>query len=119
MQTGRSEDLPLGVMTTSTIQSIQHGIVFLMAKWSGGAKCAQRKLITFMEQRGIPLERLHALDVDRHPELYEMPEFVGRIHGWGEAAVIKNCKIVFVAVLGKDQSRIHEYCDELFRAYDA
>jgi hypothetical protein len=104
---------------TTAIQSIQRGIVFLMAEWSGGAKWAHRQLVTFLEQRGIPLEQLHILDVDRHPELYDMPEFVGRIHGWGEATVVRDGRIVFVTVLGKDQSQIQEHCDELFRAYDA
>ena len=106
-------------MTTTAIQSIQHGIVFLMAEWSGGAKWAHRQLVTFLEQRGIPLEQLHVLDVDRHPELYDMPELSGRIHGWGETAVVRDGRIVFVTVLGKDQSQIQEHCDELLRAYDA
>jgi hypothetical protein len=105
-------------MTPTAIQSIQHGIVFLLAEWSGGANWAHRQLVTSLEQRGIPLERLHVLNVDRHPELYDLPEFVGRIHGWGEAAVVRDGKIVFVSVLGKDQSRVREHCDELFRAYE-
>jgi hypothetical protein len=106
-------------MTTTAIQSIQHGIVFLMATWSGGAQWAHGQLVAFLEQRGIPLEQLHVLDVDRHPELYDMPEFVGRIHGWGEAGVVRDGRVAFVTVLGKDQRRIQEHCDELFRAYDA
>jgi hypothetical protein len=72
-------------MTTTAIQSIQNGIVFLMAEWSGVAKLAHRQLVSCMEQRRIPLEQLHVLDVDCHPELYDMPEFVGKVHGWGEA----------------------------------
>jgi len=35
-------------------------------------------LVLSLEQRGIPLEHLHVLDVDRHPELCDLPEFVGR-----------------------------------------
>lgn len=105
-------------MSATAIQSIQHGIVFLLAEWSGGAKWAHDQLVTFLEQRGIPLERLHVLDVDRHPEVYGLPKFAGRIHGWGEAAVVRDGKIVFVSVLGKDQSRTQEHCDELFRVYE-
>lgn len=105
-------------MGTTTIQSIQHGIVFLLAEWSGGAKWAHDRLVTSLWQRGIPLERLHVLDVDRYPELYEQPEFVGRIHGWGEAAIVMDGKVVFVAVLGKDQWRIQEHCEELFKVYE-
>ena len=54
-----------------------------------------------LEQRGIPMEHLHVLDVDRHPELYDLPEFVGRIHGWGEAAVVRDGKVLFVTTIGR------------------
>ncbi|MEO6184644.1 MAG: hypothetical protein ABIP71_16380 [Verrucomicrobiota bacterium] len=104
---------------TTTIQSIKRGIVFLMAEWSGGAKWGHRHLVAFLEQRGISAEQLHVLDVDRHPELYDMPEFAGKIHGWGEAAVVRDGRIVFVTVLGKDQSRTQEHCEELLKVYDA
>ncbi|HEX4796654.1 MAG TPA: hypothetical protein VH370_22875 [Humisphaera sp.] len=106
-------------MTTTTIQSIKRGIVFLMAEWSGGAQWAHRQLVMFLQQRGFPLEQLHVLDVDLHPELYGVPELAGKIHGWGEAAVIRDGRIILVTVLGKDRSRIHEHCDELVRACDA
>lgn len=106
-------------MTTTAIQSIQHGIVFLKAPWSGAAQWAHSQLVTFLEQRGIPSAQLHVLEIDCHPELYEMPEFAGRIHGWGEAAVVRQGRVVFVTVLGKDRHRIQEHCDQLFRAYDA
>jgi len=56
--------------------------------------------------------------VDLEPKVYEMPEFAGRIHGWGEAAVVRDGRIVFVTVLGKDQSRIQEHCEELIRVYE-
>jgi hypothetical protein len=103
----------------TAIQSMKRGIVFLMAEWSGGAKLGHRHLVTFLEQSGISTEQLHVLDVDRHPELYDMPEFAGKIHGWGEAAVVRDGRIVFVTVLGKDQSRTQEHCEELLRVYDA
>lgn len=109
----------LGVMSTTAIPSVQRGIVFLMAEWSGPAKLAYRQLVTSLEQRGIPSEQLHVLDVDRYPELYQMPEFSGRIHGYGEAAVVRDGRIVFVTVLGKDRSRTSERCEELLRVYDA
>jgi hypothetical protein len=41
-------------MTTTTIASIQRGIVFLMAEWSGGAQCAYPKPVAFLEQHGAP-----------------------------------------------------------------
>src|SRR3569832_412711 len=88
-------------MTTTAIQSIQRGIVLLVAEWSPSAQWARGQLVTFLEQRQFPLDRLHFLDVDNRPDLYEIPEFVGRIHGRGEAAVVRNGRIVFVTVLGK------------------
>jgi hypothetical protein len=106
-------------MNTNTIQSIQHGILFLVANWSGGAKLAHQQLIAFLERSGISLQQLHVIDVDRHPELYDMPELSGKIHGWGEAAVVRDGRIVFVTVLGKDTSQILELCNELLREYEA
>ena len=104
-------------MTLTTITSIQRGIVFLMAEWSGGAQWAYRKLVAFMEQHGVPLEQLQVLNVDDHPELYDMPELSGKIHGWGEVVVLKEGRIVFFTRLGKDQHLIQENLDELLRAY--
>lgn len=109
----------LGVMNTTAIHSIQHGIVFLMATWSGGALWAHRQLVTFLEQRGIPSKQLHVFNVDHHPELYDMPAFIGRIHGWGEAAIVRDGRIVLVVVLGHDRRRLQEHLEELLRAYDA
>jgi hypothetical protein len=106
-------------MTTTSINSIQRGIVFLMATWSGGAQWALPKLVSFLEEQDIPSEQLHVFDVDQHPELYDLPELVGKIHGWGEALVIKDGTIVFVTRFGKDQHLIQEHCDELLRVYVA
>jgi len=106
-------------MTTTSITSIQRGIVFLKATWSGGAEWAFPKLVAFLEQHDIPSEQLYVFDVDQHPELYDLPELVGKIHGWGEALVIKDGVIVFVTRLGKDQHLIQEHCDELLRFYAA
>jgi hypothetical protein len=105
-------------MTTTAIGSIQLGIIYLIAEWSGDAKWAHRQLVEFLEQRHIPAERLLVLDVDHHPELYDLTEFAGRIHGWGEVAVIKAGRIVFVTVLGKHRSQFQQHCEELVRVYD-
>lgn len=102
----------------TSITSIQQGILFLLAKWSGPAVIAHKFLSSFLQERGA-LEHLVCIDVDREPEIYDVPEFSGKVHGWGEAAAIRDGRIVFVTVLGKDRSRIQEHCDELFRAYAA
>jgi hypothetical protein len=97
--------------------SIRRGIVFLTATWSGGAQWAYAKLVSFLEQHDVPSEQLHVIDVDRHTELFDLPELAGKIHGWGEALVVKNGEIVFVTPLGKDQHLILEHCNELLRIY--
>ena len=106
-------------MTADTISSTDHGIIFLMAQWSGGAKVAHRQLIEFLRRRGIPPERLTCVDLDRNPAVYDVAEFSGKIHGWGEAAVVNNGRITFFTVLGRDQARIDERCEDLLRAYEA
>jgi hypothetical protein len=74
--------------------------------------------LSFLQERGVS-EQLVCIDIDREPEIYDVPEFSGKVHGWGEAAVVRDGRIVFVTVLGKDQTWIQEHCDELFRAYAA
>lgn len=105
-------------MSHKRFPSIQHGIVFLMAPWSGGAQWAHRHLTEFLQQRGVPSEKLATLDLDCEPWVYDWPEFAGKIHGWGEAAVVKDGRIVHFTILGKDQRRIQEHCTELLRAYE-
>jgi hypothetical protein len=75
-------------MTVTTITSIQRGIVFLMAEWSGGAQWAYPKLVAFLQQHGIPSEQFHIFNIDHHSELYDMPELSGKIHGWGEVSAV-------------------------------
>ena len=106
-------------MDTTSISSIQRGIVYLMATWSGGAQWAFPKLVSFLQQHDIPSEQLHVFDVDQHRELYDLPQLVGKIHGWGEAMVVKDGRIAFFTLLGKDQHLIQEHCDELLRVYAA
>ena len=106
-------------MTTTGIASIPRGIVFLTATWSGGAQWAFPKLVAFLDQQGIPRDHLHVLDIDQHPELYGFSELTGKIHGWGEALIVKGGKIVLVTCLGKEQHLIHERFQELLRAYTA
>jgi hypothetical protein len=43
---------------------------------------------------------LVVVDVDGSPDLYEMPEFKGKIHGAGETAWVKDGKIVATSALG-------------------
>lgn len=106
-------------MTTTSVTSIQRGIVYLLATWSGGAKWAFPKLVAYLEQHGISSEQLHVFDVDQHPELYDLPELAGKILGWGEVLAIKDGRIIHFTLLGKDQHLIQEHCEELLRVYVA
>lgn len=102
----------------TSITSIQRGVLFLLARWSGPAVVAHKFLSGFLQERGAS-EHLVCIDVDSEPEIYDVPEFSGKIHGWGEAAVVRDGRVVFFAALAKDQSRIQEHCDELFRVFAA
>ncbi|MDB6057670.1 MAG: hypothetical protein JWO95_1514 [Verrucomicrobiales bacterium] len=102
---------------TNSITSIQRGIVFITATWSGGAQWAHRQLSLFLKRHGVPSEQLHVFDVDHHAELYDVPELSGKIYGLGEAVVVKDGEIVFLTRLGKEQHLIQEHCAELLRAY--
>jgi hypothetical protein len=106
-------------MTTTSITSIQSGIVFLMATWSGGAQWAFSKLVSYLEQHDVPSEQLHVFDIDQHQELYDLPELAGKVHGWGETLVIKDGRVVLFTRLGKNQHLIQENLDEILRVYAA
>jgi hypothetical protein len=105
-------------LSAKRIQSIRHGIVFLMAEWSVGVRWAHGQLTRFLKEHDVSPDRLITIDVDEDPGLYDLPELAGRIHGWGETAVVKDGRIVFLTVLGKDKGRIQEHCEELLRAYE-
>ena len=111
----------LGLIThvTTDITSVQRGIIFLMAEWSGSAKMAFKQLTDILAQRHTASEHLICIDVDREPGVYDLPEFFGKIHGNGEAAVVRDGRIVFVTSLGKDKSQMQERCEELLRFYEA
>jgi hypothetical protein len=104
---------------TANISSIQNGIVFLMAEWSGPAKQAYDGLKHYLEKHDWPLSLLTCINVDQEPAVYDLPELSGKIHGWGEAIVIRNGKIAFVTTLGKDRGQFEARCEELLKNYAA
>ena len=89
-----------------------------MAEWSGPAKAAHKYLAEFLAQNPPALEHLICIDLDRQPEVYNLPELSGKIHGYGEAAVINDGFIVFATILGKEKSQISERCEELLRKFN-
>jgi hypothetical protein len=104
-------------MSVTQITSIQRGIVFLMAEWSGQAKWAYKHLTAFLDKQQPKVETFVCIDVDQESGVYDLPEFSGKIHGFGEAAVVKDGRIIFVTVLGKDKAQADERCEELLRFY--
>ncbi len=64
----------------ATVRSIRRGVLFLMAFWSVSARVVA--------------------DVDGSPALYELPEFRGKVHGYGETAWVRDGGIVATSGLG-------------------
>lgn len=48
------------------------------------------------------VKRLIVADVDGSPGLYEVPEFLGKVHGHGETAWVSGGKIVATSGLGRN-----------------
>jgi hypothetical protein len=83
------------------IGSIRRGILFLMAFWSGPSVTAFARLTEIVARldEGGTLE-IVVVDVDGSPALHEVPEFVGKVHGVGETAWVRDGKIVATSGLG-------------------
>ena len=99
--------LPIGRVTylpdadEEIITSIRRGILFLMAFWSGPSVKAFAKLtevVAKVDKEGAL--QLVVVDVDGSPALYDVPEFVEKVHGAGETAWVRDGKIVATSGLG-------------------
>jgi hypothetical protein len=70
-----------------------------MAFWSGAAQVAFKQLTEALGRLDAAGEiELLAVDVDGSETLYELPEFQGRVGGYGETAWVRNGKIVSVSI---------------------
>jgi hypothetical protein len=76
------------------IQSIERGVLFLMAFWSGPARRAFAALTEALSRLGASDLEVVVVDVDGSPELYDVPEFKGKVHGAGETAWIRHGQII-------------------------
>jgi hypothetical protein len=77
------------------VRSIERGILFLMAFWSGPSVMAFAKLTEVVARLDkVGALELVVVDVDGSPKLAEMPEFVGKVRGAGETAWVREGKIV-------------------------
>lgn len=78
----------------NTVRSIDRGVLFLMAFWSGPSVMAFAKLTEVLAALESEDLELVVVDVDGSPDLYELPEFKGQISGSGETAWVRHGKIV-------------------------
>jgi hypothetical protein len=85
----------------SIVGTIRCGVLFVMAFWSGTSRLAFAELKRSLEAND-PKGRLELIvvDTDGCPSLYELPEFVGKLRGHGEAAWVLEGKIVSTSGLG-------------------
>ena len=89
------------VADETIIGEIDRGILFLMAFWSAPSITAFTKLtdvVACLDADG-QLELVVA-DVDGAPALYKVPEFLGKVHAYGETAWIRSGKVVATSGMG-------------------
>lgn len=77
-----------------TIRSISRGILFMMAFWSGSCQLAFVRVTELLARLAPDDLELVVVDVDGSPELYDIAEFKGKIHGYGESAWVHNGRVV-------------------------
>ena len=90
-----------------------------MAEWSGSAKVAWRQLCESVDDYRGSKPQVIKIDLQEGEPIYDLPELAGKIHGWGEAMVVKRGEIVFFTALGKEKAEIQSRCEELLRIYEA
>jgi hypothetical protein len=98
----------------SVIQTIRCGVLFVMAFWSG----TSLRSFTHLKQtlaRLDPDGRLEVVvvDTDGCPDLYHVPELLGKMHGNGEAAWISEGKVVATASCGSHPKAFETYTRHL------
>jgi hypothetical protein len=84
----------------ATVRSIGRGVLFLMAFWSGPSVRAFAQLTEVLARLNPEGLELVVADVDDSPDLYELPEFKGKVHGAGETAWVRDGKIIATSGLG-------------------
>jgi hypothetical protein len=84
----------------AAVRSIRRGVLFLMGFWSGPSVQAFATLTEVLARVDAGGLELVVADVDGSPDLYELPEFKGRVHGAGETAWVRDGKVVATSGLG-------------------
>jgi hypothetical protein len=85
----------------AVLATIRCGVLLVMAFWSGPARLAFQELKRVLEAVD-PEGRLElvVVDTDGCPDFYELPVFVGKLHGAGETAWIRDGQVVRTSDLG-------------------
>ena len=88
------------------VHSIQNGILFLVAFWSGPALTAFSKLTQILHEMNMDDLDVVAVDVDGSPDVYQLPEiralFGGVVTapmGKGEVAFCRDGRVVQAAII--------------------
>jgi len=86
---------------TTLIAEIEHGILFIMAFWSGPSVKAFGEITEIINRldRNATLQFV-VIDTDGAQPFYEHPDFVGKMGGWGEIAWIKDGAVQCMSGLG-------------------
>lgn len=100
------------------VRSIDNGVLFLMAFWSGPSLDAFSKLTKAIHDVGVGDLDLVAVDVDGSAGIYQLPEIaelyggvVNAPPGWGEVAFCRDGQIVGTAIIGSGSDSNQYYCN--------
>ena len=81
----------------AVFEEIGHGVVFIMAFWSGPAVSSFTKFAHIASAPEYSGLKVVVVDTDGIPELYEHEALSRRLGGWGEAIFLKEGKILAVS----------------------
>lgn len=92
-------------------------MVFLWAKWSGPSVLAKQRLERRLASTVLAASEFVAIDVDEHPTVCDVPELVGKIHAWGEVAIVLSGEVRSLHILARQNDRLDEMIDGLLNEY--
>jgi hypothetical protein len=85
----------------SVVQGVERGILFLMAFWSVPSVKAFATLTEVVSRLDVgQVLQLVVIDLHGSSAVFELPEFLGRVHGAGETAWVRHGTIVVTSGLG-------------------
>jgi hypothetical protein len=102
----------------SVFGTIQLGVLFVMAFWSGPSRLAFAQLKRALTEAD-PDGRLEVVvvDTDGCPNLYDSPDWHGGLHGAGETAWICEGRVIFTGRYGSAPSEFESNTRRLLNDY--